>query len=425
MKHPIVLDITHLEARHHVRPHTGIDRVDIAFADLVSRNQTAEVLGLHCGVLGPRLVRAEQIRSLVEASTDGCVQRDQDARVMDTVRRWMGGQGTASTLATSSDSDARTDSLRFLLQQARLVLHLNGPLSIRRESIYLNVAPSATPVGFYRWLERRPDVKAIFFIHDLLPLDHPGFFPRDWMPHYRRMLAFVLARGNGFIVASSATRKRLERELSLLSRKGTPIAVVPLPPADSLSQPPAVDPALQCRPYFVMSGTLEPRKNHLLVLQVWEKLLEGSFDPPARLVLVGKRGWLYGEILAALDRSRTLREHVLQFGGASDTVQHWLLSNALGALVPSHDEGYGLPLVEALALGLPTIASDIPVFREISQGCATYCNAHAPLDWLRMVSSLHDRSSAAWQSAARRAGAFRRPTVAAFTSAVTAFLESL
>jgi glycosyltransferase involved in cell wall biosynthesis len=142
-------------------------------------------------------------------------------------------------------------------------------------------------------------------------------------------------------------------------------------------------------------------------------------------VLVGKRGWLYDEVLAALNRSRALREHVLQFGAASDTVQHWLLSNALGALVPSHDEGYGLPLVEALALGLPALASDIPVFREISQGCATYCNAHAPLDWLRMVSSLHDRSSAAWQNAAHRARAFRRPTVAAFTSAITAFLESL
>jgi glycosyltransferase involved in cell wall biosynthesis len=108
-----------------------------------------------------------------------------------------------------------------------------------------------------------------------------------------------------------------------------------------------------------MCGTLEPRKNHLTILNVWRELLARLGQAAPRLILVGERGWENENILDLLERCRPLRGHVLEVAGLTTPAFKRLLKGARALLMPSFAEGYGLPVAEALAVGTPVLASDM------------------------------------------------------------------
>ena len=113
-------------------------------------------------------------------------------------------------------------------------------------------------------------------------------------------------------------------------------------------------------------GTIEGRKNHLLLLKVWQKLVSDLGRSAPDLVLIGQRGWEADDVFKILDRPGRLKGHVHELGRCDDaTMQAWL-AGARALLMPSHIEGFGIPVIEALQCGLPVIASDLPVFREIA-----------------------------------------------------------
>jgi glycosyltransferase involved in cell wall biosynthesis len=310
-------------------------------------------------------------------------------------------------------------------QHLRFLLPTWSEPSLQDASVYLNVAPFGTPGPIYlRWLDRHPDIKAVFFVHDLLPLDHPELFPKAWRPFHSRMISAILKRANGIIVASDVIRERVERELSQHRRSGVKIHVAHLPPSP-IFRAPLTNALLQAHPYFVMCGTIEPRKNHPLILELWRRLRRQQNGKTPRLILIGKRGWGSEQTFAMLDRDRSLRSIVLEANALPDSIQHWLLSNACGALFPSLAEGYGLPLVEALSLGIPAVASAIPVLREVSQGHATFCSPHDVEAWQRTILSLSDRSTSSWTTAASRARQFRPPTIDAYFTSVLHFLQTV
>jgi glycosyltransferase involved in cell wall biosynthesis len=121
-------------------------------------------------------------------------------------------------------------------------------------------------------------------------------------------------------------------------------------------------------PTFVILGTIEGRKNHALLLALWRRMLAaggGNFVP--RLVIVGRRGWQAEDVFAELEGG-AFGDRVSEVGALDDRRLAEALAGAWALLFPSFAEGYGIPLVEALAAGVPVIASDLPVFREIGQG---------------------------------------------------------
>jgi glycosyltransferase involved in cell wall biosynthesis len=124
------------------------------------------------------------------------------------------------------------------------------------------------------------------------------------------------------------------------------------------------------KPYALMVGTIEPRKNHALALDAFERLWQQGSD--LSLVIAGRPGWM---VEALLDR---LRHHELRnkkfffFEGVADKEMAYLYSNAAALLFVSKGEGFGLPLVEASQYGTPIVCSDIPTFREIAGQHATY-----------------------------------------------------
>ncbi len=114
------------------------------------------------------------------------------------------------------------------------------------------------------------------------------------------------------------------------------------------------------QPYFVTIGTIEPRKNHAFLLDLWD-----SMGPTAPgLLLCGSRGWqntAVFEWLECLPKGGPIRE----LAGLSDGALAALMSHSAGVLMPSLAEGYGLPVLEAEALGARVLCNSLPVFREL------------------------------------------------------------
>ncbi len=423
----IIFDLTHLVSRLPKLTSTGIDRIDLAYAAHFTEpgGMTA---GLHYGFWRPHLFSVEQARELVGLSRSLWLPEAGDAprSTFSAVLKWLataphpGLQRPDLHLRWPYTSHAK----RRLHQYRGRILN-NTSLSVPDHAIYLNVAQHLFehPI-FFQWLKRRDDLCKVFMIHDLLPVDYPEFFFSASLSIFRRRLATAFLHADAFVVSTHAVERRLEQELCRQGSRLRPIHVQPFPSPLEAKEP-APDSAGLARghPYFVMLATVEPRKNHLLLLHAWRDLV--VHDPQApRLVMVGARGWEYEQVADILDRSSALRGHILEIRGLSSPDLVDLLRGARALLMPSFDEGYGLPLVEALSIGTPVVASDIAVFREVTQGRATFLSPLNGEAWGQVIKRLTNDED---YGAAKRAEAkhFAPPTWTGYFSALDSFLASL
>ncbi|MDO5758255.1 MAG: glycosyltransferase [Rhodobacterales bacterium] len=140
-------------------------------------------------------------------------------------------------------------------------------------------------------------------------------------------------------------------------------------------------------PRFLMVGTIEPRKGHAFVLDAFEQFWSSSGD--ATLVIVGKKGWNVDALCARLHEHAENGKRLIWLNTVTDVQLQQLYDTCSCLIAASEGEGFGLPLIEASRQGLPILARDIPVFREVAGEYATYFDAFAPdrlcqalKDWL-------------------------------------------
>jgi glycosyltransferase involved in cell wall biosynthesis len=137
--------------------------------------------------------------------------------------------------------------------------------------------------------------------------------------------------------------------------------------------------------YFVTVGTIEARKNHLLLLEVWKSLVTKLGSQAPLLIIIGQRGWEADAAISILNEPAELERHVYELGRCDDKdLANWLIG-ARALLMPSFAEGFGLPVVEALQLGVPVIASDLPVYHEIVGKLPSYLDPTDAESWERMI----------------------------------------
>lgn len=327
--------------------------------------------------------------------------------------------------------DGRTEPPRTALS-AILTASFYTPVALRVAGLpYLNVGHTGlNRRGHGPWLERL-GVRPIYFVHDLIPITHPQFCRDGEDEKHRQRVETLLRRGAGVIANSADTLASLARfaemhRLPMPERSVVaPLGVEPVwlsPPADAASRLSLDDDG---RPYFLTLGTIEGRKNHILLLKIWRDLAAALGPACPRLVIVGQRGWQCGEATALLDNSPVLRPHVTELADCGDNALVSLMAGARALLFPSYAEGYGLPLVEALAVGTPVIASTLPVFREIAGDIVTVLDPHDLQGWYAAVRDFAEPESAARAAQLARIAAadFRPPSWAAHFDRVDSFLE--
>lgn len=256
-------------------------------------------------------------------------------------------------------------------------------------------------------LKRAGDLKLAYFVHDTLPLTHPQFFLANVLDRDRRRAENAARFADMVIVNSHATAKALSARLGS-SLPGGRIVVAPLGPGlRPLPRPPSPP---SDSPYFVMLGTIEPRKNHALMFAVWRLLRSELGSSTPRLVLIGHRGWANKRVFQLLDRDFVLREVVEERGRLPDTVAAELLAGARALLLPSFAEGYGLPLAEALSAGVPVVCSDIPVFREVGGAAPEYLDPTDVEGWRATIAAYAGAQSPRRNAQIARMTAWASPT---------------
>ena len=423
---PIAYDLTHLEHRSRYRAPTGIERVDLAFGEHFASSTARDVLALHYGFRRPAVLNQEDLRSLVKHVRGKWgldLPHNKDVAYCR-LRSWLSGDDTRMDIGgKQSEDDEVWPNVVSAVRRRTLPYLRPGPSSVPLGSIYVNVAQHALESDVYfKWLKRRRDLHRVFFVHDLLPIDYPEYWPQGHEVRFKRRLDCIIEHATAIITSSNQVKSRIEREY--VRRLKNPVPILALPFAPSHAAPAISSSASRSarQPYFVIIGTLEPRKNHLFILNVWRQLA-GVMKVPPKLVIAGKRAWNSEAAVSMIERSVELGSCVREIYGLTDDALRELLSNARALLMPSLAEGFGLPLIEALSLRVPVVATDIPVFREVTKESGIFLD---PLDgpaWIRTIRAL-SCDGRDFEAALRTASAFRTFTRADYFDVVEDFLTS-
>lgn len=271
-------------------------------------------------------------------------------------------------------------------------------------------------------LKSAGNLKLIFFVHDILPSLFPHFFIRKDADLYHRRIENAARLADAIVVNSQATAEAFESRFGGTAGAGK-LIVAPLGitrPSDSPTEREMVT-----APYFVMLGTIEPRKNHRLILDLWLEMHHQLGPSTPRLLVIGERGWKIDDIVQTLEESALQQGHVRECGRMPDAAVAGILKGARALLLPSLAEGYGLPLAEALACGTPVLCSDIPVFREIGGAVPDFLD---PVDgpvWRDAVLDYAQPGSVRRDAQLRRLGSWSRPTWQHHFAVVDAALREL
>ena len=248
-------------------------------------------------------------------------------------------------------------------------------------------------------VKQRGAARFVCLIHDLIPIEFPEYALPGQDRRHRRRIETAADLADAVIVNSRVTRDAF---LPYLERAGRapPIVVAPFG-VDLPARPPDGPPPLP-RPYFVCVSTIEARKNHLMLLNLWRRLAAELGGAVPQLVLIGQRGWETENAIDMLERCPGLHGVVVEHSTLPDTEMARLLRGARAVLVPSFAEGFGFPLVEALALGVPALCSTLPALRESGGDVPEYID---PLDGLGWREAVLDYAA---PSSPRRAAQLRR-----------------
>jgi glycosyltransferase involved in cell wall biosynthesis len=399
---PVLLDISRLIWRGRRTGPSGIDRVELAYAQYF----------LAADASRPAYAVVHLLGWLFGISPSGARRF-----VQAVAARWEGGAPEANR-RHSSGLLALYRTL--FLSRWRLGFQLRRQLKAHREPpIFLVVSHHHLSREYtVRRIRRSFGARCACFLHDLIPIDCPEYFQPGKEQGYWRVARTITRHFDAVIANSETTADSLRHIRSSEPNPTLPAANIHVarPGATAFPRPlnmpvvpramvpkARVPPGPQSVAYFIVLGTIEPRKNHLLLLNLWSRFATTMATPP-RLLVVGARGWENEQAVDMLERSRRLRGLVEEHNRLSDTAIGSLLSQARALLLPSFAEGFGLPLAEALASGVPVICSDIPVFREVGGEVPDYLD---PLDLFAWRDAIVDYSE---PDSARRAAQMQRLT---------------
>lgn len=249
----------------------------------------------------------------------------------------------------------------------------------------------ASDKGLYRTLHEQ-GIECRMLVHDLLPVTRPELFPPSTNAYFSRWLA-VVAQLDGAIGVTRTVAAELQRWLAQHQPQRSGVIAVNYSHhgADvSGAAPSAGLPAdaeqllstLAARPSVLMVGTLEPRKGYAQALAAFSQLWQSGVE--INLIIVGREGWQdlpdaqrrdIPELISHVRQHPQLGQRLFWLNGISDEFLEKVYAAADGLLAASLDEGFGLPLIEAAQKGLPILARDIPVFREVAGEHARFFQA--------------------------------------------------
>lgn len=292
-------------------------------------------------------------------------------------------------ILTKPDSQAVFKALlaNCPLSKIKIALYLSKTKLTRtpHKLILINTSHSGLEQDSYASIAKKYFSKVVYFIHDLIPLEFPEYCREGELQKHQQRLKTVFQSADLVIVNSSDTQSKLENyarqyqaSVNCMTAMLGSNYLLASTPSESFAKRPAEN-------YFVVLGTIEPRKNHLLLLLVWRRLSEILKENCPKLYIVGKRGWDVEQVIDILERAPYAQKNIIEISNACDQQVIEILKNSKALLFPSFVEGFGLPLVEALQLSTPVIASNLAVFKELAGDIPDYADPIDVMQWLKII----------------------------------------
>jgi len=363
---PLCLDLTRLLTRVGRGPLTGVDRVERAYADWVLAADPDPRFLVRTS-RGYILFGASGARAFLSALDGASPWPRPDLFSRLTGKGELQRHGAEALLRRHAIGRSLHGGLFRLLSQ-----------TLREGTVYLNTGHSNLSRDCLMAVAANPDVHIAVFLHDLIPLDHPEFARSEMVDQFRAHVAAAGEFADILLCNSEATRQRLVSEF------GTDRDIVSAHPGlPELAEEEPVFPDIETKtPRFVTIGTIEPRKNHAILLDIWDDL---PVQNRPHLHIIGRRGWAEEGLLRRLDTHPLRDTAIFEHGDLSDGQARHLLTGAHGLLFPTFAEGFGYPPLEAARLGVLPICSDLPVLKETLKDCAVYLNPSDRYSWVETI----------------------------------------
>jgi glycosyltransferase involved in cell wall biosynthesis len=236
-----------------------------------------------------------------------------------------------------------------------------------------------------RAMKARYGMRYVAFVHDLIPVMAPEYVVSGVVFEFNSWLSSAFLHADLFVGTSRSTLDDLVRaSRQVCDLAYTPVAM-PLDTATASARGEANEAqttqilqrlGLSYRRFVLFVGTLEERKNHLLVFQAWAKLTaDGDPDRVPQLVCVGKSGWKFDAAQAFLGSHPELASWIVFLSGISDNELATLYERCLFTVYASHYEGWGLPVTESLCHGKACLTTDHSSLPEAGGKFADYYEA--------------------------------------------------
>ena len=398
----ILFDLSRLLSRANQPAATGIDRVELAYAKQLVATARDRVSFVALNMWGqiaqlPFEDSAKFINAL-DGAWRGNSEETQPRRRVE-------------TLAHRVWAHALLHGERDLVRSVR---HWNKIVYVLVSHHHLDRP------GVVQRLKRATGALFVPLIHDLIPMEFPQYARPGEDARHRRRMETVARFADAVIANSNTTMQALESYLRGRNRR-PPVVVAPLGIENHLLT--RADPVLLEKPYFACVGTIEPRKNHKMLLDVWRTLQADLGDNAPSLVLLGRRGWMIDHVIEVIENSNVVSGLVRELNALPDEEMKRFVAGARAALLPSFAEGFGLTMPEALSMGVPALCSDLPSLREIGRDVPEYLDPHDKSAWYDAVVDYSRLDSGRRQAQSSRLSAWRPPRWEAHFATVQPVLD--
>ncbi len=372
-----LLDVSRLVSRLGGGPLTGIDRVELEWLlHLQSRPHL-----LLCRVAGGQ--------ALLPAEAGADILRWSAGELGDLPQPGLLARLTGKvSLADRAAQQLRSRAIAFTRGRVERLGQI-AQARLGQGAAYLNLGHSNWRNEVFAGLSA---LQRVVLIHDVIPLDYPEFTRSGQSQKFRDR--FLQAAGLSDLIVTisqaSAVQIKLWRKRLAIHRR-VPVVVAPIGTSLSAADPSQIPAGLALdRPFFISLGTIEPRKNHAVLLDAWAIMARQrpAADLP-QLFIIGRRGWENHDTFARLDNLAP-SDPIHELSGLKDGAVAALMMQSQALLMPSRAEGFGLPLTEAAARGIPVLATPLPSTQELLAEGAEYLDPDDAAAWAKAILRLAD-----------------------------------